>query len=69
MDAPHAERETQLLQCLMLRKNVLVDAIDERASEIEEHDRSMRGLLRHRVAASALHIYEGVQVPNSPEPV
>jgi hypothetical protein len=69
MDAPHAERETQLLQCLMPRKNVLVDAIDERAIEIEEHGRSMRCLLSHRVAASALHIYEGVQVPNSPGPL
>jgi len=50
-------------------KNVLVDAIAERAIEIEEHGRSMRCLLSHSLAACALHIYEGVQVANSPTPV
>jgi hypothetical protein len=55
MNAPHAEGETKLLECVVPGKNVLIDAIDERAIEIEEHGRRTRSLLGHRVGASSLH--------------
>src|SRR5580692_3969779 len=47
MNAPHGKGQSQFFKRLMPCKDVLVDAIDERAIEIEEQGRSVRWILIH----------------------
>jgi hypothetical protein len=40
MDAPYGELESRSLQCFVPRQDVLIDAIDERAVQVEKKGRS-----------------------------